>query len=225
MIGRFIAIALVLFSGCALSATGLEAWREFDVRIESMPGPVHVNGLAMVVHRAVGSGVAPLWTRLSQQWVREVGTQGVRSDVSGDWAILSRIQDGALEVLQKRGVGSNAELLWSRSDLRKPMQPQLPVDLRLPSGCIAGRTVNGRAETGSYVQQVASCTGSPHAALSAMKTRAIRRGYAVQSRDGILMARNSSTEVMVLAWRPEGGAASGGASMVYLQLKRNGRGQ
>ncbi len=54
---------------------------------------------------------------MGDQWSEESGVHGVRSASHGNWKILSRIHDAGLEVVQWRGTGKDAQLLWSRSDL------------------------------------------------------------------------------------------------------------
>jgi hypothetical protein len=146
------------------------------------------------------------------------------ASVHGDWTILSRIHDAGLEVVQWHGAGKEAELLWSRSELRAKVQLPARGGLRFPATCVPGRTVSGMADAHTYLQRVAACVGSPRATLSAVRAIAGSQGFEVHSRDGQLLARDGTTETTVLAWSSAGAGASA-TSLVYLQLNRPRSGQ
>jgi hypothetical protein len=211
-----IALLLVVVSPFT-AAMDVGVWRDLHVDVDVLPEPILVNGLPLAVVRATGSDVDVLAHRLRERWNAESDAHGIRSESHGAWKILSRVHDAGLEVVQWRGTGTDAELLWSRSDL--PARVQVPVRGRLgfPPGCVPGRIVSGRVGARAYSQQAASCKGSLHATLAAVRSNASRKGYEVLSRDGQLLARNSTTEITVFALRPDGASTTGNA-LLYLQL-------
>ena len=210
-------LSLLLAASHIAIGADLGTWRDLHVRVESLPGPILVNGLPLMVSRATGSDVHQLAKRLSDKWHKEGGAQGVRAETNGTWTILSRIHDAGMEVVQWRGSGGDAELLWSRSELTAHVRTPARGGLRFPTGCIQGRTVSGQADTRAYSEQVARCKGSPRATLLAVQAVARAQGYEVLARDGQLLARNSASEVTVFAWRPDDGSVANDTSLVYLR--------
>jgi hypothetical protein len=215
---------LVVAASPLVCAADLGEWRDLHVYVDALREPILVNGVPLEVSRVTGRDVSLLAKRLNQKWSEESGSHGVRTEVHGAWTILSRIHDAGLEVVQWRGSGKDAELLWSRGDLKSRFQSPARVGLRFPAACVPGRTVSGKVDAHSYLQRVAACVGSPRATLSAVRAIAGSQGFEVRSRDGQLLARDRATETTVLAW-PSAGAGASATSLVYLQLNRPQRGQ
>jgi hypothetical protein len=215
--------ALILACGMTChgisASAGLESWRGFDVQIDAMSEPVYVNGYALQIHRAVGSGVGALVGAMRKQWIRESGVDHVRADIRGDWSILSRLVDDKLQSLQWRGTGPGSELIWSSNNVQARSWSGPRVLLGLPAGCLAGRTVHGNTRTGNYLQRTARCARSAGAILSSLSSYARRRGYAVRSGDGMLVANGHGTEILVVAGKTEASTIPSGSTLVYLQVQ------
>jgi hypothetical protein len=109
-------------------------------------------------------------------------------------------------------------LLLSRMDLLAKVHTSAQDALRFPAGCKAGRMVGGWVDSRRYSQQSALCSGSPHAALSAVRKSATSRGYEVLTGNGRLLARNRASEITVFAWNSGRVSAAGATSLVFLQV-------
>jgi hypothetical protein len=115
MIRSAFTLILIMISRCVGAATGLEAWRDLDVRMESLPEPMHVNGLSVVLQRATGV----VWR--SCDALGSAVDSGRRCPWCGltPWVMGHSVADSRTEVLQWRGVGANAELLGRAAILER----------------------------------------------------------------------------------------------------------
>ena len=218
---RMFAALVVLMCNQSVGAPlGLERWRGFDVRVETIAEPIHVNGVPVVIHRAVGSGVAAMAETIRKQWVQEAGATGVRADARSGWTVVSRLTEGNLEAIQWRGSGTETQLLWSSMELSPGMRSAPRTQLPLPRGCVSGRIVHGNVDMGVYLQRTARCAGSARATVSTISASAVSRGYAVRSLDGMLIAHRRGMEIVVVAEKGDDPQSSGGSSLVYLQVDR-----
>jgi hypothetical protein len=217
-------ILLILAASPFAFAMDLGAWRELRVHVDAIAEPILVNGLPLMVSRATGIDVGRLASRIDQKWREESGDHGVRFSTHDNWRILSRIQGDTLEVAQWRGTGSDAELLWSRTDLLTKTRLPAQGGIRLPTGCVPGRTVSGQIVGRRYSQQSARCMASPITTLADMRESALGQGYAVLLREGQLLARNKTSEITVLAWS-SGDAVPNATSVAYLQVELSERGR
>jgi len=216
--------AVLATCGCVEAAPGLEQWRGPDVQIDVLPEPLRVNGMPFIIHRASGKGVGLLAHSIGRQWIKEEGDEGIRSATQGGWMVLSRIHDQNLEVLQWRGTGADAEMLWSSSSMRAQIRKPPPAAVRLPVGCISGLTVHGDMDIDPYIQRTAQCSRAPRAIISASQAIARKQGFTIQSLgDFHFLARRQATEVTILASENDPSGLIRGSTLVYLQVDRRGR--
>jgi hypothetical protein len=214
-------LLLMVGHGVSLAAPG-EKWKGASDRLESLPEPVVVNGVALEVRSARGWEAAALASRLPEEWSRSPEHPAARPETLGNWTIVSRIQGHHLEVLQWRGSGVETRLLWSRSDLNARIQAAPELLLGFPSGCVVGTSVHGSAGSRAYVQTSGRCRGSARSVLSAFGTQARRRGLSFRLQEGTLTTGNRNTDVLVTAWPSKDRAGTARTSVVFLQTGREG---
>ena len=172
----------------------------------------------MTISKFTGADAAVLAKRMGDRWIVEKGARGVRTTNSGPWNIISRFNGTGLEVVQWPDAGPESQLLLSRSELQARLPSTLRDGLRVPSGCVSGRSVSGRVDARSFWQQAAHCKGSPRNVLSSVRAMASTQGYEVQSLQSQLLARRGNTEITVLAWPADEGPSGASTSLVYLRL-------
>lgn len=162
-------LAALLWLCAALPATALEGRdaRGLDVRVERMVEPVEVDGMALLVQRATGPDVAALARRVGERW-RAAGSP-VRELAQGGWRMASRWDAGHAELIQWRGTGDAAELLYSRMDARRQPAPPAAVPPQLPRRCTWGRRISGIAAGMRYQQRTARCRGAPATVMSELR--------------------------------------------------------
>lgn len=134
-----------------------------DVRIEAIAEPIEVDGLSLLIQRATGPDVDKLARRVSDSW-RAAGSS-VQQLSDGGWQMVSRWQGKHTELLQWRGAGPAAELLYSRLDAYRVTAPPRFAELPLPARCAWGRQIAGRAGSNRYQQRTALCRGTTAAVV------------------------------------------------------------
>lgn len=156
-----------------------------DVAVERIGEPVIVDGVAMRIQRAQGVDVNQLAMRIEQRWQREGGA--LRHLEQQDWQMLGRWQEGRSDLIQWRGEGSNAELLYSRLDtLQKPLRQSAP-PFSLPSGCAWGRSIEEDYSGRRYLQRSAVCRGNTAQLQPAMRAALSAQGWMFRSETAAAM--------------------------------------
>lgn len=117
--------------------------RGLDLRLEALSESVAVDGVMFDIRFASGRDIPELVRRVEQRW-RQQGSPVQRMQQHG-WQLLSRWEQGQSELLQWRGEGAGAQLLFSRLDTtRTPARPGRGA-MVLPARCAWGRHVVDRA--------------------------------------------------------------------------------
>ncbi|MEY2853112.1 MAG: hypothetical protein RL030_244 [Pseudomonadota bacterium] len=120
-----------------------------------------VNGVPLHIERFSGRDVPELLRRWLAEWSADEQTAGQGSGRTGEWRLHARLlRPSFQEVLQVRGQGEAAELLWSRLPLSSDAADKQAV-LRLPTHCKAGPRVHGRDDKGDFEVSSAVCGRSP----------------------------------------------------------------
>lgn len=163
----------------ARDATGLE------LAVERISEPVTVDGVQLRIQRAQGRDVPQLASRIGQRWQVEGGTQ--RRLHQQGWQMLARWQDGRSDLIQWRGEGSDALLLYSRLDtLQQPQRRSAP-PFSLPSGCAWGRVVEGESMGRQYLQRSAVCRASSAAVQPAVRAVLQAQGWILRGETAATM--------------------------------------
>jgi hypothetical protein len=164
---RFAMAWVLLCAGAQAVAFEPRDSRGLDVAIEKIAEPLEVDGLQMAVQRATGPDVGRLAERVGERW-RSAGSP--LRDLSQDgWQMLSRWNGSQAELLQWRGQGRTAELLFSTFDTRQRVSRVQAPPLRLPARCTWGRQVAGLADGMRYLQRTAACRGPVGALLPELR--------------------------------------------------------
>lgn len=173
-------------------ATGL------DVAIEPIAEPIEVDGLPLTVRRATGPGVAILVLRIGERWL--AAGAPVRRLSQGGWQMLSRWDGGHAELLQWRGEGATAELLYSRFDARRRPTSVGAPPLHLPVRCAWGRQVAGKAAGVRYQQLTARCRGTAAALMPDLRVSLNADGWQWQETapGALQVARGASRGMLIL---------------------------
>lgn len=160
-------------------ATGMEMQdgRGLELSWDADAEPLRVNGVPMQWHRATGSGVAEFVARLEKRWRSESSL--VQKLQGGDWRLLTRWRGDDSEVIQWRGTGRDAELVFSIMHGRAKVSSAPSVDLPLPSHCRAGRWIEGERLNRGYVQRSARCRGTPVQTATSLREVLLRDGWKV----------------------------------------------
>jgi hypothetical protein len=170
-------IAPVLFLLLATAGNAIEA-RDvggLDVQVERIGEPVIVDGVQMRIQRAQGVDVKRLAVRIEQRWQREGGA--LRHLEQQGWQMLGRWQAGRSDLIQWRGEGPDAVLLYSRLDTQqKPLRHAAP-PFSLPSGCAWGRSVEGDSNGRRYLQRSAVCRGTVAQLQPALRVTLSAQGW------------------------------------------------
>lgn len=171
-IGRF---ALALESRDVL---GLEL-------VVQQPGGITlVDGIPVAIRRVQGTGVELLARRIAARW-REAGA--VQELHQGSWRILSRWIGGRSELIQWRGEGPDAELLYSMLDPRVSAGQAAGLP-RLPAFCSWGRTIRESAGQTPYRQATAWCRRSSTNVSGILSDSLRRAGWTVRAQTGSMLA-------------------------------------
>lgn len=164
---------LTLIAGIECAALEARDAQGLDVTIERLSEPVVVDGVVLQVQSATGPQVPALAARIEARWRQEGGL--FREHARDGWNFIARFEEGRNEVIQWRGQGDSAQLLYSLLDaMQRPQRPS-PPPFRLPSRCRWIRVIEGRAGQGTYQQHSAHCRAEPATVLEAI-SRQLRSG-------------------------------------------------
>lgn len=150
-----------------------------DVTIERLSEPVVVDGVMLQVQSATGPEVPALAARIEARWRQEGGP--LRAHAPDGWNSIARFHQGRNEVIQWRGQGDSAQLLYSLLDaMQRPQRPSA-APFRLPSRCRWIRVIEGRAGQGSYQQHSAHCRAEPGTVFEAIGRQLRSSGWTVHA--------------------------------------------
>jgi hypothetical protein len=169
--------------GQVASAIEARDARGLSVAIERIAEPLIIDGLAMHVERAQGAQVSELARRIEERWRQDRAV--VLQSQHGDWHIRSRWAGLRTEVIQWRGQGDGAELLFSWFDASRRPEARARDPLKLPSQCAWTRQVEGRLSTGRYVQQIARCRMGVERLLSRLEPLLMQHEWTVLHKGGL----------------------------------------
>lgn len=177
-----LAVTLVTLGEVASAIDARDA-RGLSVVVERIAEPLVIDGLAMHVERAQGAQVSELARRIEERWRHDRTV--VLPSQHGDWYIRSRWAGLRIEVIQWRGQGDGAELLFSWFDAS--LRPDVPArdPLRLPSQCAWTRRVEGRLSAGRYVQQIARCRIGVEGLVSRLEPLLMQHEWTVLHKSGL----------------------------------------
>jgi hypothetical protein len=188
-----------------VSAIDARDARGLAVAIEPIAEPLIIDGLVMHVVRAQGAQVSELARRIEERWRQDQGV--VLPSQHGEWRIRSRWAGLRTEVIQWRGEGAAAELLFSWFDASR--RPEAPArdPMRLPSLCQWTRRVEGQPSPGRFVQQIARCRIGVEGLLSRLEPLLSRHEWRVLHRSGasweLMRLRETARATVVAGASPE----------------------
>lgn len=160
--------------------------RGLDVEVEPIPEAVHIDGVASHLTHARGRDVPRLALRTERRW--RAGAQPVQRLQHSGWTLLTRLRDGHSEVMQWKGEGADAQLIFSRIDLKARPRPVEAAPFLLPSACSWGRVVGGAVAAGQFEQRSARCRASAVRAASWLRATLTSQGWQVSGPDSALSA-------------------------------------
>lgn len=151
-------MTLILLLGDAIAANAFEhRWiAGLDLSPERLGGQTGVNGVLFRIERATGRDVPVLAERMFREWQRDLGTDPVLSTSEAGWRLFGRIYRGESEVVQWRGLGGEAELIWSITDLRAGNSSP-PGMVPKPRDCSWLPPVHGKVEGRPFLQTSGYC--------------------------------------------------------------------
>ena len=144
--------------------------------IEEIREPVQLNGMSVQIQLARGIDVPALVERIARRW--RAGGEPVLPLAHGDWSMLSHWEGPLAQLLQWRGSGESAELIWSSLEVtqaRIAPAPRIPA----PNGCIWGGNLRIPGPQGDFFQRTARCTGNRRAARAWLVDSFRSDGWAV----------------------------------------------
>jgi hypothetical protein len=179
-------------NGMALEARDL---RGLDVLVDSIDGPVLVDGVGMRIRRVTGAGVPQLAVRIEERWRREGSP--VQQRAHAGWQLLMRLDGSRNEVIQWQAGPEGARLLHSILDLRRTVSA--PKDaFRLPSGCRWGRRVEGEAGHDAWLQQTAICRMGADDLRRQLRRQLVEQGWTVHAdTTAVLQVSNAAMQADV----------------------------
>jgi hypothetical protein len=193
-----------------------------DVSTERMVGQTGVNGILFRVERATGHGVPELAQRMRIDWQREQGEIPVLASSESGWSLLGRISRGESEVVQWRGVGDEAELIWSITDLRERNDVPLGKVPR-PRNCSWMPPVHGQVLGQWFLQVSGYCPGTS-SALSAELRRLLSGSKWVEVRPAhgqILQVLRGDRRAQIAITPVSGHSPAAATNVVILELGVN----
>jgi hypothetical protein len=210
---RHVLVLICLVIGSVAQSFEAHLLQGLDVRTEVVADPVRVDGVALTVRRATGTGVAELAQRITKSW------QAQRSQLQpirhGVWRLLSRLQQGRSETVQWRVAGPDSELLWSSVDLVGHVAASPNPSLALPPECRWGRRVHDSIGGHSYLQSTAQCRGNFLKATKDVVTLLRTQGWSVhQTGTDAVSAARATTRVEAYVVK---GLQPGDVSFVWLE--------
>lgn len=198
-----------LLLACASCAGAIETRdaRGLDLRLETLPDPVAVDGVRFEIQFASGRDVPELVRRVEHRW-RQQGSVVQRLRQRG-WEILSRWEQGQHELLQWRGEGPGAQLVFSRLDTTRTPERPGRGPLALPARCAWGRLVQDR----SQAVHSAFCRLTVPQLQTQLRTRLVAQGWSLQHDAGLTFDVERAGEWARLTLSP--GAHDGESALVW----------
>jgi hypothetical protein len=152
-----LAVLPMVFGTASAGEPMAGSWRGLRVAHEVVESVEGVNGMPLRIERFTGRDVPELLQRWLEDWRSDARTAGQVSERSGGWKVHARlVAAGLQEVMQVRGSGDQAELLWSRMPLR-PGSPIPARPARSRTGCRPGPAVQHRDALGELELNVDVC--------------------------------------------------------------------
>lgn len=192
------AAVLVLLAPAAPAVESRDA-RGLRVALERIAEPLVVDGIVMHVQRAQGPDIPRLAGRIEQRW-RAEGSQMQRSG-QGGWQVLGRWVRLRSEVIQWRGTGDAAELVFSWFDAARRPASRTAAPLMLPPSCEWVRSVEGQTQASRYLQMTARCRAAPAELLARLEATLVRSDWAVLHKGQLgwdVARRNESARITVV---------------------------
>lgn len=188
--------ALLLLAGASV-AGALESGdtRGLDVRIEPLPEPVAVDGVTLEIQVASGRDVPALARRVEHRWQQQRSV--VQRLHQRGWQLLARWEEGRSELVQWRGQGASAQLIFSRLDtLRRPSRGA-SAPLMLPSRCAWARLIEDR----SHALRTAFCRLALPDLHRQLRAGLVAQGWAIRQESAALfeISRNGQSARLTLA--------------------------
>lgn len=205
---RPLACLLLVAASCAGAIEPRDA-RGLDVRLEALPEPVTVDGVVFEIQFASGRDVPELARRVELRW-RQQGSHLQHLQQRG-WQLLSRWEAGHSELLQWRGEGTGARLIFSRLDTtRAPVRPGRG-PLVLPTRCAWGRLIQDR----SQVLRSAFCRLSLAELQWQLRVRLAAQGWSVRHETDVTFEVSRAGESARLTL--SAGARAGESALLWAQ--------
>jgi hypothetical protein len=208
----------------ALPAAGatldLQFMAGLSVTVEGMDAPVTVNGVNTQMQRVVGVDVPTLARRICSAW--QLTGDRTPPRIAG-WHLCHRNAAGQTEVVQWRGQGTQAELLWSIAESQPDPGAWSGPDFSLPTGCAWVRRTSGSAAGSTFRQSTAACARSALVDAEALATCLKRAGWRTQSSGNrvVIAARASVVGQAIVMSRTEA-ALPFTTAIVWLETRRSG---
>lgn len=211
---------------CLCIAPGLHAHelqtaaQGLAVSIESMEGMTGINGLPVVVARAVGPAAPELARNLIDRWHESLGRNSVRLDACCGWQFASVVRNEESRVIQWRSTAAGGELIWSSARLSSSIQLPPPTRFPLLRECAWTTPVHGRAANRRFSQQSAYCDIEPHVALERTINRLAGEGWRWHRLGNwVIQAERRGVQVELVAGRspPLPGAIRRGTALMLVE--------
>jgi hypothetical protein len=221
----------VLFSVVALLVVSLDCWpldqrlaTGLEVSVEQIEQGIRIDGVLVDVKRATGVGVPALVSRITRAWSSE-GSM-LRPGSTNGWQLASRIHNGVSEVLQWRGEGAQAELLWSALHAGNKAEPDADPQLVLPRNCRWVRRIAGGSRRGRHMEATAACNGSSPPTAAALATGLQQRGWHIQLTSAYsLQGQSETTEGQAIVLPQALPPLASTAAITWIEADRRREGQ
>lgn len=169
--------------------------RGLDVRIEPLPEPIAVDGVTLEIQVAHGKDVPELARRVEQRWQQQ--GSAVQRLQQRDWLLLTRWDQGHSELIQWRGTGPAAQLIFSRLDTLQRPSRRGSGPLLLPPRCAWGRMVEDR----SHTLRTAFCSMAVAELRQQLRAALANQGWSIRHETGVILeiARDGEAGRLTLA--------------------------
>lgn len=205
------ACVLLLLAGASV-AGALESRdaRGLDVKIEPLPEPVAVDGVMLEIKVASGRDVPELVRRVEHRWQQQHSV--VQRLQQRGWQLLARWEEGRSELLQWRGEGASAQLIFSRLDTLRPPSRAASAPLLLPSRCAWARLIEDR----SHALRTAFCRLALPDLHRQLRAGLVAQGWAIRQEAAALfeISRHGQSARLTLA----AGNAPDESAVVWAQV-------
>lgn len=211
---RSFVLALLAWTSCVGALEPRDA-RGLDVRMESLPEPLIVDGVVFEIQVASGSDVAELARRVEQRW-RQQGSIVQHMQQRG-WQLVTRWDAGRNELVQWRGEGGAAQLIFSRLDTLKPPVRPGRGPMLLPSRCAWTRQIEDR----SHAVSSASCHLTLPELQRQVRMALVTQGWSIQREAGGLLEISRDDGSARITLVPA--AQPGDSALVWTQITAGAR--